>query len=161
MKEYCYAFLLVGLLQIPLQQIAQAQSATSQAQPVVMLNHIALYVNNLEKSNEFYEEVMDLKKIEEPFHDGLHAWFSIGEHSQLHLIEGAREITEHDKQSHLCFSVPSVEDFIKTLDKHNLDYTNWAGDSKSPTVRVDGVKQIYLKDPDGYWVEINDDTPYK
>jgi lactoylglutathione lyase len=24
------------------------------------------------------------------------------------------------------------------------------------TTRVDGVKQIYFKDPDGYWIEIND-----
>jgi len=24
------------------------------------------------------------------------------------------------------------------------------------TNRVDGVHQIYLKDPDGYWLEIND-----
>jgi lactoylglutathione lyase len=24
-------------------------------------------------------------------------------------------------------------------------------------VRVDGVKQIYFQDPDGHWLEINDD----
>jgi lactoylglutathione lyase len=23
--------------------------------------------------------------------------------------------------------------------------------------RVDGIKQIYLQDPDGYWIEVNDD----
>ncbi len=157
-KTYVFSFLLAGLLCLPWQQV-KAQSASTTVQPTVTLNHIALYVQNLKKSNDFYENILKLKKIQEPFHDGLHEWFSIGGPAQLHLIEGAKEITEHQKQAHLCFSVPSVENFIKTLDENHLDYINWAGDSKKPTVRVDGVKQIYLKDPDGYWVEVNDDTP--
>jgi lactoylglutathione lyase len=52
-----------------------------------------------------------------------------------------------------------MDDFIATLDKHNIDRINWVGDSKEPTLRVDGVKQIYFQDPDGYWVEVNDDFP--
>jgi lactoylglutathione lyase len=27
---------------------------------------------------------------------------------------------------------------------------------QTTTTRVDGVQQIWLQDPDGYWVEIND-----
>jgi lactoylglutathione lyase len=30
------------------------------------------------------------------------------------------------------------------------------GEKMAITNRVDGVKQIYFKDPDGYWIEIND-----
>lgn len=155
MKNFCYVAFLWILWQSTVSTAALAQE-NMPATPTVTLDHIALYVVDLEKSDTFYEEVLGLKKIEEPFKDGLHEWFSIGPYSQLHLIEGAQEVTPHVKQSHLCFSVPSVEAFIKTLDRHNLDYTNWAGDSKSPTVRVDGVKQIYLQDPDGYWIEVND-----
>jgi lactoylglutathione lyase len=46
--------------------------------------------------------------------------------------------------------------FTDHLDKLNLAYTNLKGDGKTPTARIDGVKQIYLQDPDGYWIEIND-----
>jgi lactoylglutathione lyase len=42
------------------------------------------------------------------------------------------------------------------LDKNKIEYENWAGDKMAVTTRVDGVKQIYFKDLDGYWVEIND-----
>ena len=28
---------------------------------------------------------------------------------------------------------------------------------KTPQVRPDKVQQIYLQDPDGYWIEVNDD----
>jgi lactoylglutathione lyase len=37
-----------------------------------------------------------------------------------------------------------------------VEYENWAGEKNAVTNRVDGVKQIYFRDPDGYWIEIND-----
>ncbi|MEJ7769008.1 MAG: VOC family protein, partial [Chitinophagaceae bacterium] len=102
-------------------------------------------------------DVVQIDTIPEPFHDGKHTWFKVGEHSHLHLIQGAKAVTAHDKNSHLCFSVPSIEAMIERLEKLKIPYTNWAGTGKTPTTRVDGVKQIYFQDPDGYWVEINND----
>lgn len=121
------------------------------------LNHIAIYVHELERSTDFYENVLMLKKIDEPFKDGRHTWFTLGSAGQLHLIQGAEANIKRDKNDHLCFSVKSVEDFIGNLEKHGIEYTNWPGTAKAPTVRVDGVKQIYFQDPDGHWIEINDD----
>ncbi len=128
----------------------------SEAQNKPAINHIAVYVFNLETSTRFYREVIGLDTIPEPFHDGKHTWFTIGDHASLHIIQGAASIIAHDKNSHLCFSVPSIETFIMQLDKNKVTYENWAGQAKSVTLRVDGVKQIYFKDPDGYWLEIND-----
>ena len=120
------------------------------------LNHIAIYVHDLEKSADFYKNVIGLTVIPEPFHDGRHVWFKIAEHSQLHLIQGAG-ISVHDKNSHTCFSVPSVDTFIRHLDKNKISYENWAGARNTLSLRPDGIKQIYFTDPDGFWVEINDD----
>lgn len=128
-----------------------------QNQESISLNHIAIYVYDLKRSADFYSNVLKLKEIPEPFKDGLHVWYSIGGNSSLHLIEGAGGEREQNKNTHLCFSVPSVDDFITRLDHYNIDYENWPGTEKAPTLRVDGVKQIYFKDPDGYWIEINDD----
>jgi lactoylglutathione lyase len=114
-------------------------------------------VVDMNKSADFYEKAMMLKRIPEPFHDNRHIWLKIGEHNQLHIVQGAKEITEHTINIHLAFSVPSVENFAKHLDELNVKYGNWAQDSKTPQVRPDGVKQIYLQDPDGYWIEVNDD----
>ena len=93
----------------------------------------------------------------EPFHDGRHSWFKVGEHCQLHIISGASSAKEHEKDTHLCFSVGQLADIIPRLDKNKIPYQNWAGESQKQTKRADGVMQIYLKDPDGYWIEINDD----
>lgn len=120
------------------------------------LNHIAVYVTNLKTSTSFYQHIIGLDTIPEPFHDGKHTWFSIGPKSHLHLIQGAAAATEHNKNSHTCFTVPSVSDFIQKLLKYNVPFENWAGDKQQVTNRVDGVKQIYFTDPDGYWIEIND-----
>lgn len=121
-----------------------------------VLNHIAHYVVNLKTSTEFYMNVVGLDSIPEPFHDGRHTWLSVGYKSHLHLISGAKETQVREKNSHLCFSVVSVTEFIKVLIKNNIEYENWAGEKMAVTNRVDGVKQIYFKDPDGYWLEIND-----
>ena len=120
------------------------------------LNHIAVYVVDLKTSTAFYKDIVGLDTIPEPFHDGRHTWFGVGVKSHLHIISGAKTKTEHDKNTHLCFSVASVPEFVKLLAKNKVEYENWAGEKMAITTRVDGVKQIYFKDPDGYWIEIND-----
>jgi len=121
-----------------------------------VLNHIAHYVVNLKTATDFYMNIIGLDTIPEPFHDGRHTWLSVGYKSHLHLIQGAKEIQSQEKNTHLCFSVESVDNFIKVLKKNNIAYENWAGEKNVVTLRVDGVQQIYFKDPDGYWLEIND-----
>jgi lactoylglutathione lyase len=126
------------------------------SQQKALLNHMAFYVVDLKTSTAFYHDIVGLDSIPEPFHDGRHTWFSIGPKSHLHLIQGAKSKTEHEKNTHLCFSLSSVDAFIPILKKNNVEYENWAGEKNAVTNRVDGVKQIYFKDPDGYWIEIND-----
>ncbi|HEX3166025.1 MAG TPA: VOC family protein [Chitinophagaceae bacterium] len=126
------------------------------SQQKVLLNHIAVYVVDLKISTAFYKDIIGLDTIPEPFHDGRHTWFSVGVKSHLHVISGATAKTAHDKNAHLCFSVASVPEFVKVLEKNKVEYENWAGEKMTITTRVDGVKQIYFKDPDGYWIEIND-----
>ncbi|MFL5772229.1 MAG: VOC family protein [Flavisolibacter sp.] len=120
------------------------------------LEHIAVYVNNLEVSTKFYKNILQLDTIPEPFHDGRHTWFSIGGKSQLHLISGAAKDIVHDKNSHLCFRTTSMDAFISRLKGAGVTYEDWPGNKQSVNTRPDGVKQIYFKDPDGWWIEIND-----
>jgi len=120
-------------------------------------SHQTIFVTDLNRSADFYEKVLQLKRISEPFHDGKHVWFRISEHGQLHVVSGAKEDVAHDINIHLAFSVPSMDAFTRHLDEYKVKYGNWAGSSKEPQVRPDKVKQVYLQDPDGYWIEINDD----
>lgn len=133
-----------------------SQAAIAQQKIKPTLNHVALYVVDIKASANFYSNIIQLDTIPEPFHDGKHTWYSIGPLSHLHVIQGAAAATPHDKNVHLCFTVPSVKDFITVLDANHIEYENLVGQKQAVTNRVDGVKQIYFKDPDGYWLEIND-----
>lgn len=121
------------------------------------INHIALAVSDLSKSTAFYRDIVSLDTIPEPFKDGKHTWFSIGDQSQLHLIEVPLDPEPKNKNTHLCFSVRDIDAFIHTLNQHRIEWSNWPGEAKKITIRTDGVKQIYFQDPDGNWLEINND----
>jgi lactoylglutathione lyase len=119
-------------------------------------SHTTIYVTDLKRASEFYANVMELKQIPEPFHDGKHVWFRIGEHDQLHVVSGAKEIGQHDINIHLAFSVPNIQDFIKHLDSLNVKWGDWT-QNKKIQMRPDNISQVYLQDPEGYWIEVNDD----
>jgi lactoylglutathione lyase len=123
----------------------------------VSLNHIALYVEDLNKSAAFYKNIIGLDSVPEPFKDGLHAWFKIGNNLTLHLIQGKKENVDQYKNTHTCYSVIDINSFIEHLTRSGITYEDVKGNKNSVTTRVDGVKQVYFKDPDGYWIEINND----
>jgi lactoylglutathione lyase len=135
-----------------LQFIAVAQND----KPKALLNHTAIYVVDLKKSGDFYINVIGLDTIPEPFHDGKHIWLQTAPHIQMHIIQGAPEAKIYYKNQHSCFSVASVEAFTKMLITKKIAFEDRDGKQNTITTRVDGVKQIWLQDPDGYWVEIND-----
>ncbi len=131
-------------------QFSKAQSNNTR------INHLAIYVMDLQKSTDFYHDIIGLDTIPEPFHDGKHTWMKIGPGSSLHIIQGATSKKEYYKGNHICFSISSMEKFVETLRKKNIPWEDWANTKMSITTRVDGVKQLWLQDPDGYWIEMND-----
>jgi len=127
------------------------------AQPTTSVSHVALYVFDLQKSVDFYKSVLGLQQLPEPFKDGKHVWLRMGPHSQLHIIQGAAKVEPHDKNSHLAFSVKDLKKFTARLDNAGVRYGSWTSDEKRTTARPDGVEQVYLQDPDNFWVEVNND----
>lgn len=119
------------------------------------IDHLAISVTDLEESREFYKDVIGLEEISEPFGEGRHAWFDMGG-VELHVILAADERRERDKSNHLCFSVPDMDAFIAHLDEHGVEFSDFPGNVGEINVRPDGIQQIYITDPDGYWIEVND-----
>ena len=146
-KSICIA-LLISLFTI--------QSSGQQSK--VHINHTAIYVIDIQKTGSFYSNVLGLDTVPEPFHDGKHIWYSTGTHTMLHVIAGATVKKENYKNQHTCYTVPDFNLFIKKLKELNWVYEDVAGNKNAITTRIDGVHQIWLQAPDGYWLEINDDT---
>jgi len=121
-----------------------------------VFNHAALCSTNLKESTAFYTSVLQLKVIPNPFKDTVHTWYSIAPNITMHVIQGDCPRVEHNRGDHLCFSVPSITAFIDRLKKFDIAYCNWKGMPNQVEHRVDGVSQVYFKDPDGFWIEVND-----
>lgn len=135
-------------------QFLFAQSTNSK--PKAVLNHVAIYVVDLEKTRSFYSDVFQLDTIPEPFHDNRHIWYSITPGVALHVIQGAEKPKEYFLNNHICFSVANTETFAAVLKSRNIAYYNAQGLKGGITHRIDGVKQVWVTDPDGYWIEVND-----
>jgi lactoylglutathione lyase len=142
---------LIALLSIGLSVSAQN---TNQK---VHINHTAIYVMDIPVSGNFYSKIIGLDSIAEPFHDGKHIWYKTSEHTMLHVIQGADKKREYYKNQHTCFTVPNFKDFVNKLIQINWTFEDVAGNKNKITTRIDGIHQIWLQDPDGYWLEINDD----
>ncbi|MEJ1222429.1 VOC family protein [Sediminicola sp. 1XM1-17] len=120
------------------------------------IDHSSLIVNDLQKSGDFYANVLQLKEIPHPTNDPGFRWFKVHGNTQLHLILKDTVVMKKHKSMHLCLSTQKLDEFITHLNKNNIEYEDWPGTKSAITLRADGVKQIYLRDPEGYWIEIND-----
>ena len=118
-------------------------------------NHEAILVVDLKQSTKFYMDVLKLDSIPEPFHDGKHLWLSVGNGGSVHVIEGADKAKEYFQNNHFCLSTDNVVAFTKHLELKKVAWYDAGGNLNKMTTRVDGVHQVWVKDPDGYWIEVN------
>jgi lactoylglutathione lyase len=126
--------------------------------PSPFFNHLALLVRDLAPSIDFYSRVIGLESLPEPFHDGKHAWFSMGGTNQLHLIQGDQDIPDHPRNHHFCLSTTTMDSFLERLKEEGIVYQDLAGHPFTINHRPDGIRQVYFRDPDGYWIELNDEV---
>jgi len=119
-------------------------------------DHQAFPVNNLKISGDFYRDILGFKDI--PILVGTkltHRWLANYEGKEIHLIFSDKEIKKTPKQIHMAFSPVDFDNFINHLKKNNVVYTNFKLDVGIIQNRKDGIKQVWIRDPQGYWIEIN------
>lgn len=83
-------------------------------------------------------------------------WFKTYNGKEIHLIQSTSAINELPKSIHMAFSPENFELFIDNLKKNQIDFSNWKGKLNTIQERADGQRQIWIQDPQGYWIEIND-----
>lgn len=118
-------------------------------------DHYSITVKDLETSYTFYKEVLHLPEIENKTQKETIRWFSMGEHAELHIIEGNTEEIHMIKRVHMALATHSFDALLSDLDAHDISYSGSRGQHPYST-RPDGIRQVYFQDPDGYWIEVND-----
>jgi lactoylglutathione lyase len=112
------------------------------------LNHVALHVQDVEKSAAFYREVLRLEPIPRPAFTFPGAWFRLGERQELHLIgDRGQPVFSSNRGNHFALKVDDLDAWSTYLQK--------AGAQFAPRkMRPDGAWQIFLSDPDEHVIEL-------
>jgi catechol 2,3-dioxygenase-like lactoylglutathione lyase family enzyme len=120
------------------------------------LDHISLPVRSLDASAKFYIEVIGLEPITNGSGKANIRWLGIGGEDALHIIEADFGDRRPDKASHFAMRVDDLDGFVADLEARGIPFHDWTGAANNVTARPDGFRQIFIADPDGYWVEVND-----
>ncbi|GAX37459.1 VOC family protein [Nodularia sp. NIES-3585] len=110
--------------------------------------HTALLVTDLEKSENFYGQVLGLSKIERSLkYAG--AWYEVGNY-QVHLIVATTVPTDNPHQKwgrnpHIAFSVADLDVAKQELLKQNYPIQ----------VSASGRAALFTQDPDGNIIELS------
>ncbi|WP_228850981.1 VOC family protein [Aegicerativicinus sediminis] len=119
-------------------------------------DHIAIPAADLHSSGEFYKNVFGLEDIPTPGNNPKLRWFGIGGHTQLHLIKTEDIGRPKNKEQHYAFVTDQFDEVLNRLHQLNIPYGNFRGDLNAISERADGVRQVFFRDPNGHWLEIND-----
>ena len=123
-----------------------------------LFNHIALSVKDVDKSIEFYQKIFQFEEIENTASNSKTRWLLIAEGKQLHLIPRPNDEIKTNKAVHFALTTTHINLFILSLKEFNIDYSDWKDTPNKGYVRKDGILQVYFQDPDGYWIEVNNDV---
>ena len=115
---------------------------------IKVFNHVALQVSNVERSADFYANVLDLEEIRIPVFDYPVRWFSLGENRELHLIGRKEEgASTGIRGNHFALEVTDILQAEKHLQESGVVY-------QPIKLRPDGVRQLFFTDPDGHFIEL-------
>lgn len=118
-------------------------------------DHLALHVADLPASVAFYSNLFGLQEI--PSAATGTRWLSLGNGLALHLIGGRAAPVADVRSVHLALAGDNLDPILQRLRERRISWSDSAGTPGAVEHgRSDGVRQIYLRDPDGYWVEVND-----
>lgn len=125
---------------------------TASAQITVLgYNHVALSVANIDSSARFYREVIGLEVVAVPENlKTIRAWFKIAPGQELHLLAGRKApVSNNDRNgAHFALSILDADPVEAYLKSKGIPYHRQQ--------RFDKAWQIYITDPDGYVIELNE-----
>jgi len=112
------------------------------------LNHVAIYITDVERSAKFYREVLRLEPIARPAFAFPGAWFRLGANQELHLIaDHGVPFFRSNENNHFALRVDDLDQW-----EHHLAAVG--ADVRPRKKRPDGAWQVFLRDPDGHVIEL-------
>lgn len=123
----------------------------------MFLDHLTIIVADVDRTRRFYTEQLGLVEVDRPDFDFPGVWFAVGP-AQIHAtLAGAdagepggtaRTAGRASRGPHFALRVDDFEESLKRLEQ--IGIAPVAG----PQLRPDGIRQVYITDPDGHVIEL-------
>ena len=152
MKKYSKKILFIIFIFLSFKGISQEVKITKGI-TILSYNHVGLAVKDLKISVVFYRDIIGLSPLDVPDNMlAIRRWFRVAPGQELHLLLGRENpVANNDKNgAHFSLSIPtnSADEIEAFLKEKNVPYHRQK--------RFDGAYQIYVTDPDGYVIELNE-----
>ena len=122
----------------------------------LQLDHIALLVRDLAESASFYTSIPGIREVPNPMGGAHIRWFEYGGGQRFHMQAGDLSATHVEKGTHFAFSADDFDGLISELKARGMAFSDFKGAPGAINVRPDGMRAVFLQDPNGYWIELND-----
>ena len=122
------------------------------------LDHVGIQASDLDRSVRFYTTAFGLSEVQAPFPKTEARWLSFGNGQLLHIVAHGRRGVLHNEWDHFALACPDLQANIARLDRMHVAWTDMSGGHQVQK-RPDEVSQIFVRDPDGYNIELNDARP--
>ncbi|MFO0914417.1 MAG: VOC family protein [Pirellulales bacterium] len=121
------------------------------------IDHITIVVGDLQRSIDFYGQVLGMERIDRPDFGFPGAWFQAGK-AQIHMNVTGPEAgqaglpdlgsSQPSRGFHYAFEVDSCDGAADRLRSHGIEIIT------GPRSRPDGWRQVYIYDPDHHLIEL-------
>jgi catechol 2,3-dioxygenase-like lactoylglutathione lyase family enzyme len=117
--------------------------------PVTALDHYTIRTADLERSRDFYSEIIGLEIGDRPPFKFPGAWLYCGDHPVVHLVGVDDQAQAHTGAiDHLAFRANDCAGFTGRLTERGVAF-------EERDVPATDLHQVFLRDPDGVRIEIN------
>jgi catechol 2,3-dioxygenase-like lactoylglutathione lyase family enzyme len=113
------------------------------------LHHVSRQTKKLDETRRFYVEVLGFREITRPPFSFRGAWL-FGAGIQMHLIDepfDAPPETLNTRENHIAFAIEDADAAEAALKERGINY-------RRNTVPERGTSQIFLRDPEGWLIEL-------
>jgi catechol 2,3-dioxygenase-like lactoylglutathione lyase family enzyme len=143
--------------------IEQVANFEDTAMPLQHLQHFLIQTEDLEKTKDWYVEVLGMRVGPHPDFKFPVYWLYLGDVDVLHLTEGGKNVSENrlkylGQQStatagsgvvdHVAFCATGLLELIDHLQHKGVDFNERRANDQ-------GLYQLFLLDPNGVKVELN------
>ncbi|MFN0088801.1 MAG: VOC family protein [Acidimicrobiales bacterium] len=112
------------------------------------VHHIALNVDDVEKTTNFYVDVLGLEKVDRPDFGFPGSWLRLADGRQIHLVKA--EDHKAPRGQHFALHVADLDEARQELTDQGFKV------SEPMMIPGIGTRQAFLKDPSGNLIELNE-----